>query len=86
MKALMALFLSAALVLAVSPAIAMCGSCEKDANADSGDMPDVSPEDPLDDVQGAGTSGRLAAQGPVGYDDNTGMMDVVPSDSVGDLE
>jgi hypothetical protein len=57
-----------------------------DAAEDNDPMPDVSPNDPIDDVQGRGTSAKLAAQGTVGYDDNTGMMNVVPSDSVGDLE
>ncbi len=49
-------------------------------------MTDDLPEESLDDKMGAGTSGRLAAQGPVGYDDNTGLMNVVPSDFEGDIE
>lgn len=49
-------------------------------------MTDASPEESLDDRMGAGTSGRLAAQGPVGYSDNTGLMNVVPSDFEGDIE
>jgi len=49
-------------------------------------MTDGLPEESLDDRMGAGTSGRLASQGPVGYDYNTGMMNVVPSDSRGNIE
>ena len=49
-------------------------------------MADGSAEESLDDKAGYGTSDRLASQGPVGYSDNTGMMNVVPSDSEGDIE
>jgi len=55
---------------------------ERVANSET----DSSPMIPLDDKIGAGTSDRLAASGPVNYDDNTGMMDVVPSDSRGNIE
>ena len=92
----MKLFLMCILVLAVvcisMPAIASCGSCGTGSKteapmAQAGDpMTDDSPEESLDDKMGAGTSGRLAAQGTVGYSDNTGLMNVVPSDSEGDIE
>ena len=74
------------------PAAASCGSCGSGSKTESpmapvGDpMTDDSPEESLDDKMGTGTSNRLAAQGSVGYSDNTGMMDVVPSDSVGNIE
>ena len=84
------------LVLAIicmsMPALASCGACGSGSKTEApmeqvGDpMTDDSPEESLDDVIGAGTSGRLAAQGTVGYSDNTGLMNVVPSDSEGDIE
>ena len=92
----MKLFIMCILVSAVvcigMPAIASCGSCGSGSKTgapmeQAGDpMTDDSPEESLDDKTGAGTSGKLAAQGSVGYDDNTGMMNVVPSDSEGDIE
>lgn len=74
------------------PVFANCGWCGTDtakspaSASNEADMPENSPEMPLDEKIGAGTSARLAAQGPVGYDDNTGMMNVVPSDFEGDIE
>lgn len=92
----MKIFAVCVLILAVicigMPAFASCGSCGSGSKTEApmekvGDpMTDDSPEESLDAKMGAGTSGRLAAQGPVGYDDNTGMMNVVPSDSEGDIE
>ena len=92
----MKLFVMCVLVLGVVcmgiPAIASCGSCGTGSKAEApmeqvGDpMTDDLPEESLDDKMGAGTSGRLAAQGTVGYSDNTGLMNVVPSDSSGDIE
>ncbi len=71
----------------VKSAIPAVSNTEKAPLEAVGDpMTDDSPEESLDDRMGAGTSGRLAAQGTVGYDDNTGLMNVVPSDSEGDIE
>jgi hypothetical protein len=98
MKVIMALCLVVA--LAASPAMAVCGSCDAGAKPatttgktttskqiqGTDDMPGPSAEDSLDDVQGVGTGDKLSQQGPVGYDLNTGMANVVPSDSEGDLE
>jgi len=81
-----------AFACAAMPATASCGACgsgsrDKAQMAQVGDpMTDGLPEESLDDRMGAGTSGRLASQGPVGYDYNTGMMNVVPSDSRGNIE
>jgi len=81
-----------AFICAVSPAMAGCGFCgsgsKTEAPMEEADDPmtDDSPEESLDDRMGYGTSGRLAAQGTVGYDDNTGLMNVVPSDFEGDIE
>ena len=92
----MKLFTLSVLVLAAAfmstAAIASCGSCGSGAKSmehavSSPDpMTDASPEESLDDKVGAGTSNKLGAQGTVGYDDNTGMMNVVPSDSRGNIE
>ncbi len=92
MKLIVTYILVLAVVCIGAPAFASCGSCGTGAKsqapmAPSGDpMTDDSPEESLDDKMGAGTSGRLAAQGKVGYDSNTGLMNVVPSDSEGDIE
>jgi len=51
-------------------------------DSDSGDISEM----PLDDREGYNTSSRLAAEGRASYDENTGMMDVVPSDSEGNIE
>ena len=92
----MKIFAICVLVLAVVcmgiPAIASCGSCgsgskaaAKNSSVDNPALGD-SPEKGLDDKIDAGTSGKLAAQGPIGYDDETGLANVVPSDSEGDIE
>ena len=72
--------------------MASAGSCGSKAKRNapmervSDHTTDDSPMVSLDDKIGAGTSDRLAAQGRVGYDKNTGMMNVVPSDSRGNIE
>jgi len=92
MKLIMMFILVLAVVCVGMPAFAGCGSCGSGSKAEApmeqvGDpMTDASPEESLDDKMGAGTSGRIASRGPVEYSDNTGMMNVVPSDSQGDIE
>ena len=92
----MRLFLMCILVLTLictgSPAMAGCGLCGSGSKTaapaeETGDpMTDDSPEESLDNRMGYDTSNRLAAEGPSNYNDNTGLMDVVPSDSEGDIE
>lgn len=86
MRIVIACILVVTFVFSVNAALAM-GDAGKTRSAGQGDqMPEPSPMHPLDEVEGTGTSDRLSAQGTVGYDANTGMMNVVPSDSVGNLE
>lgn len=92
MKAVTMCVLVFGIICMSMPAFASCGSCGTGSKTEApmeqvGDpMTDGSAEESLDDKMGYGTSGKLAAQGPVGYSDNTGMMNVVPSDSEGDIE
>ena len=53
---------------------------------DAGDSGTDKGEIPLDNKEGYNTSERRSADGPATYDPNTGMMNVVPSDSEGDIE
>lgn len=92
MKIFAVILLAIVFVFSGMPAMASAGSCgsktqrnapmERVSDRTTGDSSMVS----LDDKIGAGTSDRMAAQGPVNYDTNTGMMNVVPSDSRGNIE
>ena len=85
-------FLILAVVCIGMPAVADSGTGKSgpkkveqiESNADI--VSDDSQEKGLDEKMGYGTSDKLPAQGPVGYNDNTGMANVVPSDSEGDIE
>lgn len=92
MKIFVTLLLAIVFVFSSMPAMASAGSCGSKARRDapmervsdrtSGDSSMVA----LDDKIGAGTSDRLAAQRSVDYNTDTGMMDVVPSDSRGNIQ
>lgn len=73
--------------LAIDPAMAMGGLYGKgDTSTTEDPMPGPSEMTPLDEKEGKGSSDRLAAQGTVRYDTNTGMMNVVPSDFTGNIQ
>lgn len=101
MKITMLCVLLLAVVCAGMPGIAFCASSDSGPEAVPGKIvsgvkttvekileptPDSSAQIGLDNKMGYGTSGDMTAQGPVAYDDNTGMMNVVPSDSFGRIE
>ena len=69
------------LVFTVNPAMAMGDKYSGYGKANEKDS-----MTPLDKKEGKGSSNRLAAQGTMRYDKNTGMMNVVPSDSTGNIQ
>jgi len=92
MKIFAIFLLAIVFVFSSIPAMASAGSCGSKTKRNapmervSDRTTDGSPMVALDDKIGAGTSDRMAAQRPVDYDTDTGMMNVVPSDSRGNIQ